>query len=272
MDVRGWARRHEALIGWLARIGYVAKGLVFFSLGASTLRAALGVGQLPDGVRGALATWANEPWGRGLLWSVAAGLLCYVVWLLCRAFLDADGQGKGFLPLVRRLGCLTSALTFLGAAGIAVQVAWRGWGQGDGNDPQMWVAWFLMLPLGPWLVGTAGVVLLGVLVNHLIVAFTGMFLMFVEVEHLPGWHTALLRAAGLLGLLARGAVLGVIGVLLIRAALWDNAQASGGIGKVIRIVADDPSGLWLLGVLAFGLLCLGLYSFAQAWHRRVSLL
>ncbi len=271
MNVRQRAKRLEPTIVRLARVGYLAKGLVFLSFGLYTARAAFGLGRLPDGLQGALADWANQPFGQVLLGAMAVGLLGYVLWLLCRAFLDADRQGRSPLALVRRAGALSNATAFLTLAAFAVQVAWQGWGQGDGNNPQAWVSWFLMRPLGPGLVVGAGLFMIGVMVNHLVVALTSMFLQTLDLRGCAPWVVTLLRLTGQWGLLARGSVFGLVGVLLVRAGWREDAHASGGIGAAMRALGHGPLGLWALGLLALGMLSLAVFSFLQAWYRRVDL-
>ena len=265
------AKQLQPFIVTSARIGYLAKGLVFLSLGLFTARAALSAGQLPDGLKGALADWANELYGQLLLGALAVGLMGYVLWLLCRAVLDADHLGRTPLALLQRAGALTSAGGFLLLVVFAVQVAWQGWGQGDGAGPQRWVAFFLALPLGPWLVALAGLCLIGVMVNHALVALSGLFLQTIDVSGPPHWKNAVLTFTGRWGLLARGSVFGLVGVTLVRAGWRQDAQGAGGIGAALRAVARGDAGGWWLGLLAFGLVSLAVFSGLQAWYRRVDL-
>lgn len=269
--MRQFARRHATAVIRFARLGYVAKGVVFLTLGAYTARAVLQPGRRPEGVQGALAHWVEQPLGRAVLVGVAFGLLGYVLWLLCRALLDADEQGCGFLGLVRRAACVTSAGAYLALVGGALLVAWRGWGYGEGDTPEEWAAVFLAPPFGPWLVVLAGLALLGVAANHAVVAWNGMFLQLLELPERPRWLAGAMRRFGQWGLLARGVVFAVVGALLLRAGQRNEARFAGGTEDALSVVGQGPLGPWLLGLVAAGFLSLGLFAWLQARFRRVKL-
>lgn len=270
-QLRHRARRFAPWLAVLARLGYVAKGFVYFSFGTYTGSAALHRGSKPDDVQSALARWANAPFGQPLLAVLAFGLLCYAVWQFVRALLDPDHQGRGLLGLVRRAGCLISGLAFFGLALFAAGVAIRGWGSSSKGEPEQVVAFLLSPPFGPWLVTLAALGAFGVALNHLIVALSGMFLQFLELHRLEPADAAALRRLGQVGLLARGLIYGAVGVLLLRAGRQDNAQAAGGVSEALRLLRGSPFGPWLVGAVALGLMALGLYSLWQARYRRILL-
>lgn len=77
------------------------------------------------------------------------------------------------------------------------------------------------------------------------------------------------KRVGQLGIAARGVVLAIIGVLLLLAAWRGSARGVRGISEVLTWLRDQPAGGVLLGVVALGTLCYGLWCLIQARYRRV---
>ncbi|HKD98725.1 MAG TPA: DUF1206 domain-containing protein, partial [Micromonosporaceae bacterium] len=74
---------------------------------------------------------------------------------------------------------------------------------------------------------------------------------------------------GQLGYIARGVAFGVVGGLILDAALSDNAKRSRGLDGALRTLASQPAGGVLLSVIAIGFAAFGVYCFFQAKYRRI---
>ena len=79
---------------WLARAGFVARGLIYGIIGILAIKLAVGAGGKTTNQQGALKTIAHQPFGKVLLILVAIGLGGYALWRLVRALL---GHGAGGL-------------------------------------------------------------------------------------------------------------------------------------------------------------------------------
>jgi Domain of Unknown Function (DUF1206) len=77
----------------------------------------------------------------------------------------------------------------------------------------------------------------------------------------------LIRALGGFGCVARAVVFVLVGFFLVKAAVLSSATQTKGLDAVFRSVASSPCGSWLLGLLASGLFCYGLYCLAEARYR-----
>lgn len=73
---------------------------------------------------------------------------------------------------------------------------------------------------------------------------------------------------GVVGTSARGLVFGLVGLLLIRAAVDFDPQKARGLDGALRSLAQTDAGPWLLYAAAAGLLVFGIYGMAEAgWAR-----
>ena len=75
--------------------------------------------------------------------------------------------------------------------------------------------------------------------------------------------------AGVLGMLARMLVFGLIGVFVVKAARDYDPKDAIGLDGALQKLAGASYGPWLLGVTAAGLVAYGVYCLADARYRRV---
>ena len=95
----------------------------------------------------------------------------------------------------------------------------------------------------------------------------------VEIDGVRSLHQGRLGTAGIslvtFGHLARGAVFGIVGIFLIRAALDYNPSKAVGLDGALAKLANHSYGSWLLGVVAAGLVSFAIYSLSDARYRRI---
>src|SRR5688500_9883255 len=124
------AREVAPWIVILARIGYVAKALLYATVGILAAQAALGSGGRTTDLGGALREVVRAPMGEAMLLVIAAGLAAYAVWRVVDAIFDGEGRGADLKGVLRRLG---SALRGLAHAGLALAAFRLATGSGDGG-------------------------------------------------------------------------------------------------------------------------------------------
>lgn len=252
-------------LGWMARIGYVAEGLVYVLIGGIALVVAFEPGQLTQGSAGALAKLGDAPLGEAMLTMLAAGLAAFVLWQSMQAFYDPLHRADRWTAkrLAARLGCLLNAVLHALLVGdAAVHILTAG---GDGHHGQTQAQWtqrIMQLTLGRWAVALTGV---GIVVFGLFQfyrAATGL-----ADKRLDLRHTRLripLAALGIIGVAARGVVFSLIGGFLVHAAWRDNAAQATGIAGALSALRSQAYGLWLLGAVATGLIAYGLFQMSRA--------
>lgn len=254
---------------WVGHIGYVAEGLVYVLLGAFALMAALEPSQQPNGYKGALAKLAAAPFGDALLALLALGLAAFVLLQVVLGLLDPEHRGERRTVRRRamRLGYLLNGRLHSFLVGEAV---WRLLGLGgaaDGGHSQaVWTARAMALPLGRWMTAAtgAGIALFGVLQCYLAASRTKIDSADLSQTKLRG----LIIALGTFGFLARGVLFGLIGAFLIDAARRYNTTDATGIAGALSVLKRQEYGHWLLGVVAAGLICYGLFQILKEPYRK----
>jgi Domain of Unknown Function (DUF1206) len=249
----------------LARLGYAAKGVVYVIIGVVAAQAAFG-GRQVEGHEGALVTILDQPFGRVLMMIMALGLAGFVLWRFVQAALNPEHKGDGAKGLVVRIGLLISALTYAGITMEAVRMI-RGSGGGQGGGTEHWTARLMEQSFGRVAVGLIGAGIAAYGLYELYKAFKSDLDKRLDLERSAVATRRRVVAIGRAGTAARGVVLGIIGWLVIQAALqYDPAKAQGLEGALgtLRQAAYGP---YLLAAVALGLIAYGIFQFVKARYR-----
>lgn len=256
----------------LARLGYVAKGIIYFIIGLLATQVALGIGGRTTDNEGALETIVTQPFGKFLLAIVTLGMIGYALWRFVEAVFDPEhkGQKTDAKQIAQRLGYATSGAAYLGLALTAVKLIAGTGGGGGGSSTQDWTARVLAQPFGRWLVGLAGIVVIGVGLYMIYKALKEKFRGELNWQHMSANERTWATRIGKFGLTARGIVFGAIGIFLAQAALKSDASEAKGIGEALAALAAQPFGRWILGFVAFGLIAYSIYCVVEARYRRIA--
>jgi hypothetical protein len=71
------------------------------------------------------------------------------------------------------------------------------------------------------------------------------------------------------GYTSKGIAYGIAGILIVTAAVKYDPEKAGGLDAALKALADRSYGPWLLGLIALGIACFGVYCFFQAKYRKV---
>jgi len=250
---------------WLARAGLLARGVIYGIIGVLAIQLAFGHGGKTTNQQGAMKTIAQGNFGTALLVLLAIGLFGYAAWRLTRA---AIGHGPEASDDTKdRISGLVSGITYLGLFIAAVQII-AGAHTGSGN-PDSATGGVLGWPAGTWIVGIAGLVLIGVGVDQARKGITKDFCEDSKTEQMGQGMKKAFTAAGVAGYVARAVVFGLMGVFLIKAAIDFDPDKAVGLDGALAKLRDAPYGPVLLGIVAAGLLCFAVYSALDSRYRRV---
>jgi hypothetical protein len=267
-SVEGTAKQGVRKSMWIsARVGHIAKGVVYALIGVLSVQAALGQGQA-TGSSGVLRQIAQEPFGQIILVLVGVGLFAYLIWRLIQAIADADNKGSDGKGIVYRIGYAASGLAH-GALGYSALSIAFGSGGGGGGSTQSMTAQLMQQPFGRWLVAIVGVIIFGYGVRAVVSGAKQKFKKKLNLSQMKAKEERWAVRMGTFGLIARGVVFGIIGVFLFQAALSASPEQARGIGGALRSLLGQPYGPWLLGVVAIGLIAYGVYMLVLAKYRRI---
>src|SRR5947208_15602571 len=144
----------------MARIGYGARGLIYFLVGGLAAIAAVRPEHRPSGMTTALQVFRHEHMlGVIVVLAVALGLACLAGWYTV-AGIAAGRRGRTF-DYLKAAERFRDAVVY--AAFMLDLLGWvlGFWGSGGDSQVQQWTVWFLGRPYGRLLVGGAGIAILG---------------------------------------------------------------------------------------------------------------
>jgi hypothetical protein len=249
----------------LSRAGFVARALVYGVIGLLAFDLAIGHGGKITNQQGAMRTVAHQPFGHVLLILIAVGLGGYAMWRLFRAFLGRGPQGadRG----LDRIGAFGSGVVYAGMCVLAVEILLSD-NSGGGGAKQTAKGVFAW-PAGRWLVGLAGLVLIGVAVYQFIRGVKKKFLDDSNTSEMPDALRSAFTVLGVVGHLARAVVFGLVGIFLVKAAYDYKANEAIGLDGALAKLYNGAYGSWLLGAVAAGLIVFSCFSLVEARYRRI---
>jgi Domain of Unknown Function (DUF1206) len=250
----------------LARAGFVARAVIYGTIGILAIKVALGAGGKTASQTGALKTIAHQPFGKVLLILVAIGLAGYALWRFIHVLIGHGPEKSD--DKFERLAALGSGVTYALICAIAVSIL-LGSGSSSSGSPKKPTAGVLGWPAGTWIVGLAGVALCGVALYQLYRGLTQDFLKDSKTEEMSPAVRKWITWIGTFGHLARTVVFGLVGIFLIKAAVEYDPNKAVGLDGALAKLANHSYGEWLLGIVAAGLIAFAIYSLSDARYRRI---
>lgn len=245
----------------LARFGLAARAFVYLVIGWLAVQIARGHGNHQANQRGALGDIAQHSYGIVLLWILGVGFAAYAIWRLSEAGFGTATDGKKAGPRLQSAvrGIIYAGLSVTTFSFIAGSVA-----QGQSQQQQALTARVMRHDFGRWLIGLAGLIVIGVGVGMIVEGVRKKFEKQLRMNELTGRTRTLVIRLGMIGTTARGIVFAVAGALVLDAAVSFDPHKSSGLDGALRALANRPYGPWILATLAVGLIAFGLYGFAAA--------
>ncbi|GAC1313297.1 MAG: DUF1206 domain-containing protein [Chloroflexota bacterium] len=269
---RRLAERERRWLVPLGRAGYAANGLVYVVVGALAVQAAMGSGGDTTDTGGALGYILQAPFGRVLVGLIAIGLAGYALWRFVQAILDSEHKGDTIRGIVQRVGFGIAGATYAGLAISALSMALQRGAQPDQEQAtQDHTAWLMSQPLGHWLVVLVGLVVIGVGVGQWVVAYRASFEHKLHDGELSPQTRRAITAIGRWGYVARGTAFALIGGFLVIAGLRSQPEEARGLGGALAVLAQQPLGPLLLGMVAIGLIAYGVHMLVAARYRQMVL-
>jgi hypothetical protein len=274
MDVQrdpGGTARRAVNSDWLenlARVGFIALGVLHVLIGWLALQLAWfgGSGRSAD-QSGAFSALKELPGGQALLWLLGIGLFALALWQAAEVFRWWHGLSAGGDQRKKAIGrivkSVSKVIVYVLLGLLALRTA-AGGAQSSSQQQQQTTQGVFGLPGGRFLVGLAGLVVIGVGVYHVYKGWTKKFLEGVDLgQASPSARTAVTRL-GQVGYPAKGVALAILGALLVWAAITFDPKKASGLDGALRTLLDAPFGKVLLTLVAVGLVAFGVFCFFRA--------
>ncbi len=256
----------------LARVGYAAKGIVYIVIGFLAAQAAFTGGGKTTNSQGALTTIFQQPFGQFLLGIVGVGLAGYALWRFVEAGLDSENKGSDAKGLATRAGYICSGVAYALLSFTAFQLITGAAHSAAGSTgTQDWIARLLSLPFGQGIVGLIGLVVIGLGIGQFVKGYKADLDKKLKLSEIPQTFRSWAIVSGRWGYMARGIVFTILGGFFVEAAVHSNPQQAKGIGSALDLVAEQPYGPLLMGIIAVGLISYGIFMLVEARYRRVSM-
>jgi hypothetical protein len=124
-------------------------------------------------------------------------------------------------------------------------------------------------PGGRWVVGVAGLII--VIIGAALAAegIRRKFMKYLRTAQMSPSTRRIIRQLGVIGTVARGVVVALVGIGVIDAAVTHNPATSGGVDTALLSLRNRSAGPGLLMLVALGLVIFGIYGVCEARWRRV---
>ncbi|MFD8805304.1 DUF1206 domain-containing protein [Streptomyces sp. NPDC059597] len=272
----GWGQARRAADGPVmvaaAKAGFAARGLIYLLVGVIALQMALGgdSGGKQADRGGALAELAEKPFGAAMLWILGIALAGMALWRLSEAVFGAAG-GDGHKASKRALSAARAVFyAFVCYSVLSYAAGDKGSGSGSSDKQSDDVtAMVLKWPGGQWIVGAAGLVVVGAGIYIAVRAVMRKFCKHLRTGEMSPTVRRTVEILGVGGGAARGIVFGVAGVFALIAAVQHEPGKAKGMDDTLRSFRDLPAGPWLLALIALGLAAFGVFSWCNARWREV---
>lgn len=252
----------------LARLGYASKALVYMLVGGLAAAAAFNLGGRITDTSGALRLLLSQPLGSAVLLVIAVGLCGYAAWRFLDAFADPDHHGSDFGGLVTRVGNVVRGIIY-GLLGLEAFRLGRGLRGSSGREAEAWTGRIMDWPLGEWLIGLAGIVVVVYGLSEIVTAARERIGRLIDAHRLPRAARRTLINIGRFGVGARAVVIVAIGVFLVRAALQHDAAQAAGTRESMLELAGVFEGRLVLAGIALGMVAYGIDQAVHARCRRI---
>ena len=252
--------KNSPALSVLARTGYAVNGILHILIGGIAIGVASGAGAGSGADQsGALGALAAAPGGVFVLWVIVVGLAALGIWqLLSAALVREPDATKRAAHIAGELG---KAVAYLAIAVTALTFALGG-SSNSASSTKSFSATLLANPGGVILLVIVG---LGVLAIGVVFVVRGVRQSFTKHIRVPaGTVGKAVVALGVVGYVAKGIAVGVVGILFIVAAATADPSQATGLDGALKALLGLPFGRVILVSVGIGVIAYGLYCFARA--------
>jgi hypothetical protein len=251
-----------------ARAGFAVSGLLHLLVGFVAIQLALGrAGQTgPADQAGAVAQLAAQPQGLLLLWAGFAACVALALWQTSNAVFDYS-QLEARKKVGKKLSAAGKAVVFAVIA-LTFAASASGNSQTSGQSTSDFTVSIIKAPGGAFLLIAIGV---AIAIAGLVFVVLGVKGSFKKELRLPPSEPArsVVTGLGVVGYVAEGVGLFLVGLLFIISTVNAHPQESTGLDGGLKALREQPYGVYMLTAVGAGLICYGLYLMVKAKFARM---
>jgi Domain of Unknown Function (DUF1206) len=252
---------------YLARAGFVCYGIIHLLFAWVAFQLAFGNSAQSGDQTGAMQKLASQPLGRFLLTVVVIGMVALALWQGLEAAIGESGHQTTRAKAERVISGVR-AIVYLWLAWTGYKVL-QGAASSQSKKSKSMTGQLMNSTGGRWLVALLGLVVIGIGVGLLWYGLKKKFEEHLNTGQMTFKVRKTVRRLGMAGYSAKGVAYGIVGLLLVVAAVKYDASKASGLDGALKALASQPLGPWLLSLVAIGIAAFGIYCFFQARFRQV---
>lgn len=251
-----------------ARAGFAVSGLLHLLVGFVAIQLALGkAGQSgPADQAGAVAQLAAQPQGLLLLWAGFAACVALALWQTSNAVFDY-GQLEARKKVGKKLSAAGKAVVFAVIA-LTFAASASGNSQTSGQSTSDFTVAIIKAPGGAFLLIAVGAAIAIAGLVFVVLGVKGSFKKELRLPP-PGTARSVVTGLGVVGYIAEGVALFLVGLLFIISTVNANPRESTGLDGGLRALREQPYGVYMLTAVGAGLICYGLYLMVKTKFARM---
>lgn len=251
-----------------ARAGFAVSGLLHLLIGSVAIQLAL-VKAGPAGPAdqaGAVAQLARQPEGLLLLWAGFAACVALALWQTSNAVFDY-GHLEAKKKVAKKLSAAGKAVVFAVMA-LTFAASASGNSQTGGKTTSDFTVSIIKAPGGAFLLIIIGAAIAGAGLVFVVLGLKGSFKKDLSLPP-SGTARSVVTGLGMVGYIAEGVALFLVGLLFILATANARPQDSTGLDGGLKALREQPYGVYMLTAVGAGLICYGLYLMVKAKFARM---
>jgi len=252
---------------FLVRGGFIAYGVIHLIFAWLALQVAFGDSAQESDQSGALRNLASQPLGRTLVVVTVVGMFALALWQAFEAAIGESGV-RGRQALTERVVSAFRTVVYCYFAWIGIKVL-KGANASTGDSQEKNASSLMDGTGGRFLVGVIGVAVAAIGIGLLVYGVTKKFEEHLNTGQMNPTVRRTTRRLGVAGYSAKGVAYAIAGGLIVAAAVTYDADKARGLDAALKLLAGQPYGPWLLGLVALGIAAFGVYCFSQARYRKV---
>ncbi|BAO56646.1 DUF1206 domain-containing protein [Nonlabens marinus] len=247
-----------------ARFGIATKGLVYFLIGFMAFITACNLTESVKSEKDILQWIYDQDFGSIALLVIIAGLTGYIFSRIYLTFNKNDYDGSDHKPYVRRLGYIVNAVGYI----LLWYTCWTIFIGYIDNDNSAVNAFLTGSTFGTVVIYGVAVGLAISAINEWWITFSSMMDKMVVDSVLDPKQYKYLLLLGKFGRFNRGIVFAVFAYILARSAYYNLDSFPKGAFEAFAFI-NAASGAYVMGFIAFGVICYGLFLLLSARHRNI---